>query len=140
MAVVTLTATWDSLHGPLHPRVCVVLVGTDASRPTDGKAEPAAHHLQRGAEHSYRPIRELHSIRARSLIITGFEKTNEDNLSRGFLSLRNVLYHSMLATLRTTSNALCRSITSFAGQPIQCKAAVARGVNDLRIEEITVRF
>lgn len=49
--MVTLTATRDSLHGPLHPRVCVVLVGTDASRPTDGKAEPAAHHLQRGAEH-----------------------------------------------------------------------------------------
>ena len=45
----------------------------------------------------------------------------------------------MLATLRTSSNALRRSITSFAGQPIQCKAAVARGVNDLRIEEITVR-
>eukprot|EP00729_Bicosta_minor_P016110 gene16110-31295_t len=32
----------------------------------------------------------------------------------------------------------CRALSQFAGQPIVCKAAVARGVNDLRIEEITV--
>ena len=31
-----------------------------------------------------------------------------------------------------------RNMSSTAGKPIQCKAAVARGVNDLRIEEITV--
>ena len=29
-------------------------------------------------------------------------------------------------------------MSSTTGQPITCKAAVARGVNDLRIEEITV--
>ena len=31
-----------------------------------------------------------------------------------------------------------RALSQFAGKSIKCKAAVARGVNDLRIEEITV--
>ena len=34
--------------------------------------------------------------------------------------------------------AYVRAMSSTTGQPITCKAAVARGVNDLRIEEITV--
>jgi len=37
-----------------------------------------------------------------------------------------------------TSTLFQRCLSSMAGKPIKCKAAVARGVNDLRIEEITV--
>merc|ERR1719229_927298 len=40
--------------------------------------------------------------------------------------------------LRCRCRPSVRSMSFSAGQPIKCKAAVARGVNDLRIEEITV--
>jgi len=45
----------------------------------------------------------------------------------------------MLSSLRRATRPANLCVRAFSvGQPIKCKAAVARGVNDLRIEEITV--
>merc|ERR1719203_194366 len=43
-----------------------------------------------------------------------------------------------LRSFRALGRQSCRCMSSMAGQPIACQAAVARGVNDLRIEQITV--
>ena len=49
------------------------------------------------------------------------------------------MFSLRLNSLRGNTAAMMqRALSQFAGQPIVCKAAVARGVNDLRIEEITV--
>ena len=40
--------------------------------------------------------------------------------------------------MRSYVRSAARLMSSLAGKPIECKAAVARGVNDLRIEPVTV--
>ena len=48
------------------------------------------------------------------------------------------LNFSRLSIQHNIVSPFIRQLSEFAGKPIVCKAAVARGVNDLRIEEITV--
>lgn len=54
-----------------------------------------------------------------------------------------MLARSTARSARSLASSRCgccvaRAMSAFAGKPITCKAAVARGVNDLRIEEVTV--